>query len=43
LLPFRPWAVPVTYVPMTLEPHPLPDFQAWLAGALMTVRGGAGV
>lgn len=39
LLPFRPFAVPISWLPLTMEPDPLPDFQSWLAGALNDARG----
>jgi tetraacyldisaccharide 4'-kinase len=38
LLPFRPFALPVTCVPLTMEPDPLPAFQGWLSGALSAAR-----
>jgi tetraacyldisaccharide 4'-kinase len=38
LLPYRPFAVPIARVPLTMEPEPLPAFQEWLAGALDTTR-----
>jgi tetraacyldisaccharide 4'-kinase len=38
LLPFRPFALPVWWVPLTMEPDPLPDFRGWLSGALAAAR-----
>jgi tetraacyldisaccharide 4'-kinase len=38
LLPFRPFAVPICWLPLTMEPDPLPDFRSWLAGALNAAR-----
>jgi tetraacyldisaccharide 4'-kinase len=38
LLPFRPFAVPVAWVPLTMEPDPLPEFRNWLTGALDAAR-----
>ena len=38
LLPHRPFAVPVAFVPLTMEPEPLPDFRAWLAASLREAR-----
>jgi tetraacyldisaccharide 4'-kinase len=38
LLPYRPFAVPIAWVPLTMEPEPLPAFQEWLAGALDATR-----
>jgi tetraacyldisaccharide 4'-kinase len=38
LLPFRPFALPIDWVPLTMEPDPLPDFRVWLAGALNAAR-----
>ena len=38
LLPFRPFAMPVGWVPLTMEPDPLPEFRRWLAGALAGAR-----
>ncbi len=39
LLPFRPFALPISCVPLTMEPDPLPDFTSWLAAALNDARG----
>jgi tetraacyldisaccharide 4'-kinase len=38
LLPFRPFPVRLGFVPLTMEPDPLPDFRRWLAGALDAAR-----
>jgi tetraacyldisaccharide 4'-kinase len=38
LLPFRPFALPIAWVPLTMEPDPLPEFRGWLAGALNAAR-----
>jgi len=38
LLPFRPFAVPVAWIPLTVEPDPLPEFRAWLSDALDAAR-----
>lgn len=38
LLPFRPFALSVGWVPLTMEPHPLPEFQQWLADSLDAAR-----
>jgi tetraacyldisaccharide 4'-kinase len=38
LLPLRPFAVPVAWVPLTIEPEPLDEFAAWLAGGLRAAR-----
>ena len=38
LLPFRPFPLPVGWVPLTMEPDPLPEFRRWLAGALAGAR-----
>jgi len=38
LLPFRPFPMPVRWVPLTMEPDPLPEFRRWLAGALAGAR-----
>ena len=38
LLPFRPFPVPVAYLPLTMEPEPLPEFRRWLAGSLRAAR-----
>ena len=38
LLPFRPFAMPVAYVPMILELDRPDTFEAWLTGVLTSVR-----
>jgi tetraacyldisaccharide 4'-kinase len=38
LLPFRPFAMPVVRLPLTMEPDPLPEFRSWLAGELDAAR-----
>jgi len=38
LLPFRPFPIPVSWVPLTMEPDPLPEFRSWLTGALGAAR-----
>jgi len=38
LLPFRPFAMPIECVPLTMEPDPLPEFRQWLAGSLRAAR-----
>ena len=38
LLPFRPFPLPIAWVPLTMEPDPLPAFRRWLAGALDAAR-----
>jgi tetraacyldisaccharide 4'-kinase len=38
LLPFRPFALPIAWVPLTMEPDPLPEFRRWLVGALAAAR-----
>jgi len=38
LLPYRPFPMPVGWVPLTMEPDPLPEFRRWLAGALAGAR-----
>jgi tetraacyldisaccharide 4'-kinase len=43
LLPFRPFPVPVVYMPIALEPSPLDQFTRWMTRELSTVRGGAHV
>jgi tetraacyldisaccharide 4'-kinase len=39
LLPFRPWRVPIHYVPLTVQPSPFERFRAWLEAELQAVRG----
>jgi tetraacyldisaccharide 4'-kinase len=38
LLPFRPFALPVGWVPLTMEPDPLAEFRRWLTRALAGAR-----
>jgi tetraacyldisaccharide 4'-kinase len=38
LLPFRPFAMPIVAVPLTMEPDPLSEFRHWLAGSLRAAR-----
>lgn len=38
LLPYRPFPMPVGWVPLTMEPDPLPEFRRWLAGSLSAAR-----
>jgi tetraacyldisaccharide 4'-kinase len=38
LLPHRPFPMGVAWVPLTMEPDPLPVFRSWLAGALAAAR-----
>jgi tetraacyldisaccharide 4'-kinase len=38
LLPFRPFAMPITCVTLTMEPDPLPEFRQFLAGSLRAAR-----
>ena len=38
LLPFRPFPLPVGFVPLTMEPEPLDEFNAWLAASLRAAR-----
>jgi tetraacyldisaccharide 4'-kinase len=38
LLPYRPFAIPIESVPLTMEPDPLPEFRQWLAGSLRAAR-----
>jgi tetraacyldisaccharide 4'-kinase len=41
LLPFRPFAVRVTFVPLILEPEPLAAFREWILDGIAAVRGEA--
>ena len=43
LLPLRPFSLPVGFVPLTMEPEPIDEFRAWLAGSLNAARDGATV
>src|SRR5262249_52242466 len=38
LLPFRPFPLPIAYLPLTMEPDPLPEFRRWLADSLRAAR-----
>jgi tetraacyldisaccharide 4'-kinase len=38
LLPFRPFAIPIASVALTMEPDPLPEFRQFLAGSLRAAR-----
>jgi tetraacyldisaccharide 4'-kinase len=38
LLRFRPFAMPVAFVALTMEPDPLHDFRRWLAASLAAAR-----
>jgi tetraacyldisaccharide 4'-kinase len=38
LLPFRPFPLPVGYVPLTMEIEPLPEFRRWLDASLWAAR-----
>jgi tetraacyldisaccharide 4'-kinase len=38
LLPFRPFPARLSWVPLTMEPDPLPAFRSWLAGGLAAAR-----
>jgi tetraacyldisaccharide 4'-kinase len=38
LRPYRPFPMPVSWVPLTMEPVPLPEFRHWLAGSLRAAR-----
>jgi tetraacyldisaccharide 4'-kinase len=38
LLPFRPFPAPVAWVPLRIEPDPLPEFRRWLSSALDAAR-----
>jgi tetraacyldisaccharide 4'-kinase len=38
LLPFRPFPLPLGFVPLTMEPRPIGDFRAWLAAGLRAAR-----
>ncbi len=38
LLRFRPFPLRTGFVPLTMEPHPLPEFRHWLAGSLSAAR-----
>jgi tetraacyldisaccharide 4'-kinase len=38
LLPFRPFALPVAYLPLTMDPEPADEFRRWLDAALHAAR-----
>ena len=38
LLPYRPFAMPTSWVPLTMEPDPLLEFRHWLSGSLGAAR-----
>ena len=38
LLPFRPFAMPIVAVPLTMDPDPLSEFRHWLTGSLRAAR-----
>jgi tetraacyldisaccharide 4'-kinase len=38
LLPYRPFPAPADWLPLTMEPDPLPEFRRWLAGSLNAAR-----
>lgn len=40
LLRFRPFPLPAGFVPLTMEPNPLPEFRQWLAGSVSAARDG---
>lgn len=40
LLRWRPFPLPAGFVPLTMEPDPLPEFRRWLAGSLSAARDG---
>jgi tetraacyldisaccharide 4'-kinase len=42
LLPFRPFPLPVAYVPLTMEPVPAAEFRQWLDASLRAARDIAG-
>jgi tetraacyldisaccharide 4'-kinase len=41
LLPYRPFPMPVTFVPLVLDPAPLDQFRDWLVDQIRTTRGQA--
>ena len=41
LLPFRPFPVPIVYIPFVLEPDPVDRFRHWMMTELQTIRGSA--
>jgi tetraacyldisaccharide 4'-kinase len=42
LLPFRPFPMRTGFLPLTMEPEPLPEFRRWLAGSLGAARDRVG-
>ena len=38
LLRYRPFAMPTGWLPLTMEPEPLADFQGWLASFIAPNR-----
>jgi tetraacyldisaccharide 4'-kinase len=38
LLPHRPFPIATAWVPLTMEPDPLPEFRQWLTGAVAAAR-----
>jgi tetraacyldisaccharide 4'-kinase len=38
LLPFRPFALPVGWVPLTMEPEPRAEFRRWLVSSIASAR-----
>jgi tetraacyldisaccharide 4'-kinase len=38
LLRFRPFAMPITWPPLTMEPEPREEFRRWLAGSIAAAR-----
>lgn len=40
MLRFRPFALPISAVPLTIEPDPLEEFRTWLAGSIAAARDG---
>jgi hypothetical protein len=38
LLPHRPFPMRAGWVPLTMEPDPLPEFRRWLAGSVSAAR-----
>jgi tetraacyldisaccharide 4'-kinase len=38
LLPYRPFPLPVAYVPLTIEPEPATEFRRWLDASLRAAR-----
>ena len=38
LLPYRPFAIPVGWVPLTMEPEPREEFRQWLVSSIASAR-----